>query len=222
MEYSPESTPNLEQVEEALRARFCSIFDHYDVEPERVNGSFEEISAEYQAEHRVYHTLEHVDRLLTFLEGRRKNIKDWDSVRLAAWFHDVVYDPKAHNNEEKSAEFARRSLEQFGLPEDVISHTEALIRATARHEIIENDSDSAIFLDGDLATLGVSQEDFDKYAARIRQEYSWISEEEYRAGRKKVLENFLKRGHIYHTESTRNELEEQARKNIKRHIEQLS
>ncbi len=97
-----------------------------------------------------------------------------------------------------------------------------LIRATAKHEVIEDDTDSAIFLDADLAILGSSEEDYDKYAAKIRQEYAWVPDDQYRAGRKTVLTNFLSRPKIYFTERAGKDLEEQSRKNIERELVRLS
>ena len=66
------------------------------------------------------------------------------------------------------------------------------------------------------------EEDYDKYAAKIRKEYSWVPDDQYRIGRKKVLQDFLNRPRIYFTERAGKELEQQARVNIEREIARLS
>lgn len=160
--------------------------------------------------------------MLSFLQAYEQEIKDATGVKLAVYFHDIVYDTKAKDNEEQSAQHTQNYLTRLGIPEDAASYVLTLIRATAKHEVIENDTDSAIFLDADLAILGSSEEDYDKYAAKIRKEYSWVPEDQYRIGRKKVLQDFLKRPRIYFTELAGKELEQQARINIEREIAGLS
>lgn len=221
MTHSLEGLPAREKTKmEALQEDFCGIFGE-NKKSEALKLS-KKIAEEYQAENRSYHNFEHIENLLSFLNERKQKIRDLNGVKLAAWFHDVVYDTKSSDNEEQSAQYAQNYLEQLGIPEEIIAHVVALIRSTAKHEAIENDSDSAIFLDADLAILGASEENYDKYAAKIRKEYDWVSDEEYKAGRIKVLESFLNRPTIYFTEEAGKELEQQARKNIEREIARLS
>lgn len=220
MTHLPESLPAPENTTlEVLRKNFCGIFD----ESKRTEAEelFKKITEEYQAETREYHNFEHIEKMLAFLQAYEQEIKDSIGVKLATYFHDIVYDTKAKDNEEQSAQYAQNYLTRLGIPEDVANHVLALIRATTKHEVIENDTDSAIFLDADLAILGSSEENYDKYAAKIREEYSWVSDDQYRIGRKKVLQDFLNRPRIYFTERAGKELEQQARANIEREIARL-
>lgn len=216
-----EGLPALEKKKiEILQEDFCDIFGE-DKRSDALKLS-KKITEEYDAENRSYHNFEHIENFLSFLNERKQEIRDLNRVKLAAWFHDVVYDTNAKDNEEKSAQYAQNYLEQLGIPAEIIARVVALIGATVKHEAIENDSDSAIFLDADLAILGSSEENYDKYAAKIRKEYAWVSDEQYKAGRIKVLESFLQRPRIYFTERAVNELEQQARINIEREIASLS
>jgi predicted metal-dependent HD superfamily phosphohydrolase len=45
---------------------------------------------------------------------------NFPAIQLAAWFHDVIYDPRAKDNEEKSAEYAVASLSQFEIPKTTV------------------------------------------------------------------------------------------------------
>lgn len=159
--------------------------------------------------------------MLAFLAKHRAEINDWTSVQLAAWFHDVIYDTKAKDNEEQSALYARKCLKRLSIPAGTIARTEALIRATKRHRFVPGNGDSRIFLDADLAILGADKNAYDSYAEKIRKEYAWAPEEQYRAGREKVLTGFLKRKYIYFTASARREFEKLARRNLRREIAML-
>src|SRR5688572_7603457 len=55
------------------------------------------IIAKYSEKHRFYHNLSHIHALLSTAETFREKISDFDAVRLAAWFHDVIYEPKNSN-----------------------------------------------------------------------------------------------------------------------------
>ena len=221
MSSSAESLFDKEKINlENLRNNFCGIFDV--AKKDEAAELFKKIVEKYQSEKRAYHNIEHVENFLSFLEKFKQRIRDEKGVKLAAWLHDVIYDTEAKDNEERSAKLAQDYLGQLGVSGEVMEHVTALIRATAKHEAIEGDSDSEIFLDADLAILGSSEEEYDKYAAKIRREYSWVPDDQYRAGRKDVLESFLIRPKIYFTEEAEKELEGSARKNIEREIKILS
>ena len=42
------------------------------------------------------------------------------------------------------------------------------------------------------------QPSYQTYALAIRQEYHWVSDDAYRTGRSRVLQQFLGRGRLYH------------------------
>ncbi|MFZ5364571.1 MAG: hypothetical protein ACOZAG_03770, partial [Patescibacteria group bacterium] len=163
MPHSPEISDGKEKIElETLQHDFCEMFD-VD-KREEASGLFRKIVEKYQSEDRVYHNIDHIKNFLILLEKFGQKIKDIKGLRLAAWFHDVVYDTRAGGNEEQSAKYAEDSLKSLGISEEVINHVVALIRATKKHELIEGDSDSEIFLDVDLAILGSSDDEYDSYA----------------------------------------------------------
>ena len=60
------------------------------------------------------------------------------------------------------------------------------------------------------------------YARTIRQEYAWVSEADYRVGRRRVLERSLARPRLYLTEALFSTLEQPARDNLRREIESLT
>lgn len=139
-----------------------------------------------------------------------------NALTLAAWLHDLIYDSKASDNEERSAEFAERLCEKLSIPEDRL--VASLILKTKTHDAGE-DVDARVLIDADLAILGAGEPIYRDYAEKIRQEYAWVPEAEYRKGRRQVLENFLDRTTIYHF---LRHLEEPARRNLAAEISQLA
>ncbi len=88
--------------------------------------------------------------------------------------------------------------------------------------LFTNCFDNLIFLDLDLAILGASPAKYWQYAIAIRQEYSYLSDRDYRQGRKQVLAEFLNRDRIYFTKHFNRQLESIARKNLQTEIDFLS
>lgn len=149
--------------------------------------------AAYSRGDRVYHTVDHLTQVLELIE--QLDATGSIALNLAAWFHDAVYDTHAQDNEEKSAELAEVALS--GFPAKTIAQVRQLILCTKTHQAF--DAESAILLDADLAILSAAPAQYQNYAAAIRQEYRWVTAEDYRIGRSQVLERFLQRDRIYCT-----------------------
>lgn len=198
----------------------CHLWHHllraWDVEPSKADQKFDEIATAYAGPGRYYHTLDHVLAVLDTVESLASHAKNLNAVKLAAWLHDVIYDSKASDNEERSAEYAERLCQELSIPED--QRVAALIRKTKTHDAA-GDVDAQVLLDADLAILGASESDYQAYAAKIRQEYAWVPEADYRKGRRQVLEKFLTRPKIYHFLS---QLEGPTRQNLAAEIARLT
>lgn len=181
---------------------------------------FAELKERYSEPHRAYHTLDHIrDCLAQFDLGRHQAARP-DEVEFALWLHDVIYDPHASDNEEKSAQWAVGILQQGGVSVAVITRVAELIRAT-RHTNIPDDIDAQLVVDIDLSILGRPPDVFATYEDQIRYEYNWVPEEVYRQERVRVLETFLARAAIYQTSFFKARYEVQARRNLKQSILRL-
>jgi predicted metal-dependent HD superfamily phosphohydrolase len=159
-----------------------------------LNGSakWQDLSAAYEDPSRAYHNLDHIaDCLVRFDEHIHLAINPV-TVEFAIWFHDIVYDTHAADNEERSAVVAAEFL-------SATSHgpaVAALILAT-RHDGQPGTADASLLCDIDLSILGRAPAVYDAYAIAIRQEYSWVPPEDYAKGRTQVLEGFLGRPSIF-------------------------
>ncbi|MEJ1936450.1 hypothetical protein WDZ92_40175 [Nostoc sp. NIES-2111] len=146
--------------------------------------------------------------------------QDLSLVEIAAWFHDVIYDSQAQDNEEKSANYASDLLNNLDIPNSCITTVQRLILNTKHHQA--DDFDSQVLLDADLAILAAEAVDYQEYANAIRQEYAWVSDDEYIKGRTKVLEKFLQRQRIYFTPLMYDKSEQLARANLQMEINILN
>jgi predicted metal-dependent HD superfamily phosphohydrolase len=144
------------------------------------------------------------------------------AVRCAILFHDAIYEPRAADNEARSAVLAKEMLCGV-VPDDTLARIIRLIEATAKHAIptgLADDeaADMALFLDMDLSILGAPSAAFDNYEAGVRHEYREIPEQAFRAGRAQILKSFLARDSLYFSDWGRVRFEELARANLRRSI----
>ncbi|MBI5926995.1 MAG: metal-dependent phosphohydrolase [Aquabacterium sp.] len=182
----------------------------------------QQLTQRYEEPHRAYHGMAHIEALLQGQLAHRDLIRDHQAVMLAIWFHDAVYDTHQHDNEERSALLAGDMLAQAGASPALIDSVQRKVRATHRHEWTDGDTDTAVFLDLDLGILAASPDAYDRYAGQVAQEYNWVPEQAYKAGRAKVLQAFVDRPQVYFTPALQALWEDQARANLQREIATLT
>lgn len=172
----------------------------------------------YTAADRHYHDLRHIEALLALARDHADALFDRDVVEAAIWFHDAIYDTHRDDNEARSADLAVARLSGAASP-DRIARIAMMIRATAGHVVPDLShapaaADCAVFLDLDLAILGGTPADFAASQHDVRQEYAWVPEPQWVAGRRRVLQAFLSRPAIYATPMFRATHEARARQNL--------
>jgi predicted metal-dependent HD superfamily phosphohydrolase len=206
----------------ALEAAFARLFGQFGVPSYDAYPIFDDLVKRYAEPHRHYHTLEHVAEVLRIVGRLSKYTTDPNTVLLAAWFHDAVYDPQRNDNEEESAVVAAEWLDSLDLPSSTVGRVMRPIKATTHSaSTAPSESDAAVLLDADLAILAAEEKRYARYADDIRKEYAWVPDAEYRAGRTAVLQRFLDRPRIFHTPVMFEEGEESARRNLRAEIARL-
>jgi len=205
---------------ELLQRTWVMQLARLGIQPGAAYPLFDDLAARYQEPYRHYHNLEHIGEVLKVISKLGDQAADPLALFLAAWYHDAIYDPRAKDNEDRSAELAISSLTALAVPEELLNNVAAMIRATA-HTAALADGDTVILLDADLAILGAEEKRYGRYAQAIRQEYSWVDDNAYRTGRARVLESFLKRERIYRTQRMFEAGEQAARENMRRELELL-
>lgn len=97
---------------------------------------------------------------------------------------------------------------------------EGMILVTKHSEAPQSGAEK-VLVDIDLSILGQPEAVFDEYERNIRKEYEMVPDDQFRAGRAKVLESFLDRPTIYSTECFQQRYEERARANLVRSLAKL-
>jgi len=146
--------------------------------------------AAWSEPHRRYHDLAHLAAVLGLVGELATAAADPAAVRLAAWYHDAVYDPTRPDNEQVSAQRARAGLRGL-VPGERIDAVERLVLLTAGHDPEPGDADGAVLCDADLAVLAGPPDAYAAYASAVREEYGHLSDEAFTAGRIAVLEQLL-------------------------------
>jgi predicted metal-dependent HD superfamily phosphohydrolase len=174
-----------------------------------------ELLDRWREPHRHYHTLAHLAAMLAI-------VGQWPVVELAVWFHDAVYDPRATDNEEASAELAERSLPAVGAAPATVAEVARLVRLTATHDSAPGDGAGALLCDADLSILAADPARYDAYAAAVRREYGHVPDEVFRIGRAEVLRHLLGLPVLYRVVPERAQWEVRARANLTRELSALA
>ncbi len=176
-------------------------------------GVFEALVERYREPHRAYHTLQHIGECTGHLSSLRSAPAE---MGVAVWFHDAIYDPRASDNEKRSAGWAEAVLSDSSAAAKV----KRMILAT-RREAVPEDAGSKLLVDLDLAILATPEPRYSEYEDQIRREYAHLDEAAYRAERRKLLQFLVDRPFIYLTAEFRSRFESRARRNMERSINAL-
>jgi len=194
-----------------LYEKFLQALDDGDVDLDAVTEELSAIVGRYSEQHRHYHNLKHVIRLLMLCD--ELEISDPD-IMLAAIYHDIIYQPGSLKNEGKSVAYAQDSLVRLGMGSDRVDQVREMILATASHLLPQDNPLTQIFLDLDMSILGSPREDYLAYADGVQKEYSWLPDFVFKKNRRQFLERILAEKFIFHTDIFREKFESSARANI--------
>jgi len=167
----------------------------------------------YTEKTRFYHTFAHIEQ--GFYQYELMMQESMNLELFLAWtYHDVIYKPKAKNNEEKSAELFKEHNEMIGccgtLADDIVRRI-----LTTTHK---NENEKNILTDIDLAGLGADHNTYWMNNRRIRREYQYLTLDEWVAGRTSFIKQFLSRDSIFWNENFKKRYEKQAQKNLQNEL----
>jgi predicted metal-dependent HD superfamily phosphohydrolase len=178
------------------------------------------VIASWEEPHRHYHTVGHLCDVLARLEELADYASEPDAVRLAAWYHDVVYSG-THDDEERSAQRAEKDLAALEVDPAFVAEVARLVRLTVTHRPAPDDRNGQVLCDADLGVLGVEPARYQANTAAVRAEYTHVSDDEFRAGRARVIRDLLA-GPLFYTPEARSHWEAQARANLTHELAMLT
>jgi predicted metal-dependent HD superfamily phosphohydrolase len=170
--------------------------------------------AAWSEPHRRYHCVAHLRDVLAGVEDLSDLADDPDAVRLAAWYHDSVYNGLP-DDEELSAVRAERDLTRLGVPGQLVDEVARLVRMTVSHDPAPGDHNAEVLSDADLAPLALPTDSYRRNTEAIRGEYSHIPDEVFRKGRRQVLQTLVKGPGVFRTEPGRQRWEAAAQRNLR-------
>jgi predicted metal-dependent HD superfamily phosphohydrolase len=185
------------------------------------SGWYDRLTKAHAEPQRFYHNQQHIAECLAEFDQARTLAVDPTAVEFALWFHDAVYDPKAGDNEERSAALAKECLISLQKNHQLAEGVAFLILATKNHEV-GTSIDTAVVVDVDLSILGRETKRFLEYEEQIQHEYQWVPHLVFASKRVEILKRFLARERIFATDWFRNKYEKQARFNLEGSIAALS
>jgi len=199
-----------------LAERFRALVGRVGGDPELAAPVFDRVRTAWGSERRSYHCVEHLVDCLRELDGAGARVPSADLAELALWYHDVVYEPRAQDNEERSAEMLLHDACALEIPNDSAAVAAEIVRATthASDPIGSNRFALHLVLDIDLSILGRDVLRFMDYEYGVEEEYSPSSILAFRIGRGRFLASLLAQPRIFHTEYFRARYERSARSQI--------
>ncbi|MCL2464384.1 MAG: hypothetical protein FWF28_04860 [Micrococcales bacterium] len=173
--------------------------------PEKIRETGESLIERWSSPERRFHNLRHLLSVLARVDELTDETHEPDLVRLAAWFHGVVFTTKpegarnVHGGEDEtaSAQVAQSELVALGVPEARARRVHDLVVRLAHHAPDPADPDSAVLSDADLGTLAVEPQRYKAYLEDLRAEYQHVPQREFLHARQLILRKLLARTSLF-------------------------
>lgn len=132
----------------------------------------------YNEPHRYYHNMDHIETMIN--DGKNRNVLS-DDLLLAIIFHDIIYEPKSNDNEQKSAELFYSYIKNDEIKQAILD-TKTHIPTTELSKHLCN---------LDLSILRKDYKTFIDFENKIFKEYQFV---DYKIYKEKRLEVLIKLG----------------------------
>ena len=216
------------ELQQKLHNRFTALWQRLGADGPDVATATNALLAMYNGAGRAYHNAVHLADVLEKLDWAQGALAQngdlavlnaaaarqmFDTIELALFYHDAVYDARAKDNETQSRNLMLRDANTFGLHQNIADDAARLIDLTAHHGKAST-LDEKIMADCDLAILGAAPDVFAAYDRHIRSEYAHVPAPLYAAGRARVLQGFLDTPHLFKTAVFASHYDAPARRNL--------
>jgi predicted metal-dependent HD superfamily phosphohydrolase len=154
-----------------------------------------DILKRWQEPHRKYHTLTHLSDLYNQIQKLSNSTDisltniEKDMLYLISAFHDIIYDPKRSDNEERSAKLFLDVSKKSPYPERIHEIAE-IIRDTKTHQ--PRTPLSKQFSEMDMSIVLAPFSELEVWEEGIRYEYQHVPSLLYKIGRGRFLKKMIK------------------------------
>ena len=153
---------------------------------------FAKIVSHYADFRRAFHVLHHAQHVRNTTVELASQYAPNEPIMegiFAAWFHDLIYEPGAPDNETKSGELAAQALE--GVTNIDIPKVVGMIESTQDHTSTPNTLESCL-IDADMRILSTKTATYHGfYVPAIRHEFSFLNTPTWNAKRAEFLSRTL-------------------------------
>lgn len=178
-----------------------------------------ELERRYRQPHRFYHTLSHLNQCLFELDAAGVRVAEAPATEMAIWFHDIIYNYGASDNETRSADYFR-GVARESMAADFCSRVCEFIVATQHTEAAQSEA-VAFTVDIDLSGFGLPWQAYLADSDALRKEADGVSDKRYYQSKLRFLEELQRRPVLFQTEYFRDRLEAAAQANITRYTSDL-
>ena len=180
-----------------------------------------EILENYTKKWKFYHNLNHVYSFVNLFEKYNKFINNYkNEFLISIYFHDIIYIPSRNDNEEESINMFNKfynEVQPNNLNKEKVIE---FIAETKNHSLSKDyDFELDLFLDMDMQI--VADENWEDYENKIRKEYCFVDETEYKNKRRQFLQSLVNKNRIFRTQIFYDTYEQIAKNNITNIINKL-
>jgi len=159
--------------------------------------TYDDIINRWNEPHRFYHNINHLNYILYNIEKAYVNgiitTPEKHTLIVVAFLHDIIYNPKANDNEEKSVEYFVEKCKIINVASKEFIEDVSRIIMDTKKRIKPTEKLSKIFWEIDNSILDNDINKLIEYEHQIFKEYQWVSYDVYKENRIKFLESSLGR-----------------------------
>ena len=180
-----------------------------------------EILENYTKKWKFYHNLNHVYSFVNLFEKYNKFINNYkNEFLISIYFHDIIYIPSRNDNEEESINMFNKFYNEVKPNNLNKEKVIEFIAETKNHSLSKDyDFELDLFLDMDMQI--VADENWEDYENKIRKEYCFVDETEYKNKRRQFLQSLVNKNRIFRTQIFYDTYEQIAKNNITNIINKL-
>ena len=180
-----------------------------------------EILENYTKKWKFYHNLNHVYSFVNLFEKYNKFINNYkNEFLISIYFHDIIYIPSRNDNEEESINMFNKFYNEVK-PNNLNKEKVIEFIAETKHHSLSKDYDFELDLFLDMDMQIVSDENWEDYENKIRKEYCFVDETEYKNKRRQFLQSLVNKNRIFRTQIFYDTYEQIAKNNITNIINKL-